>query len=362
MISVIQPGTFTTIQDLGRVGYQNIGVTESGAMDQFALRCANILVGNPDHYAGMEVTLFGPELEFHEDHFISITGADLLPIIDGERVSLWETIKVRSGQKLVFKGPQKNGIRCYIAFGGGIDGGAVKEILGSRSTYVQGKLGGYEGRALMTGDEIITGNDFDPPSDTKYLKEIPSYSDDVVLRVILGPQEDKFVKESVDTLLSNNYIVSANSDRMGYRLEGPSLKHLEKADVISDGNAFGVIQVPADGLPIILGADRGTTGGYAKIATVITADRGQMAQMVPGSQLRFEEISLEDALCEYSKQEQILENLITGTTKVRIFANEIEVEVTGSNGERINIPQNYDSMSVNVADRLNESIVNVSFK
>ena len=131
MISVIQPGSFTTVQDLGRIGYQSLGVPESGAMDQFALRCANILVGNPEHYAGIEVTLFGPELEFNQDQIISITGADLGAMIDGQNVSCWSTIRVIAGQKLTFRGPSNNGIRCYVAFGGGIDGGVVKEVLGN---------------------------------------------------------------------------------------------------------------------------------------------------------------------------------------------------------------------------------------
>jgi antagonist of KipI len=362
LISVIQPGSFTTVQDLGRVGYQSLGVPESGAMDQFALRCANILVGNPEYYAGIEITLFGPELEFHHDQIISITGADLGPMIDGEAVLSWSTLRVNSGQKLAFKGPSKNGIRCYVAFTGGIDGGVVKEVLGSRSTYVQGNLGGYGGRALQAGDVLHIGVSSDVVVKDKSLKEIPKYPDETTLRIVLGPQDDRFEKESIRTLSEKVYTASVNSDRMGYRLEGERLWHLGKADVISDGNVFGVIQVPADGLPIILCADRGTTGGYAKIGTVITADRSKIAQLVPGGKLGFEIISLEKALKEYEKQEDILSNLSSGLAKIQILANNVEVEVLGQDGERIAMPTNFKTMSVDVSNGLNESAVEVSFR
>ena len=350
------------MQDLGRNGYQSLGVPESGAMDQFALRCANILVGNPEHYAGIEVTLFGPELEFNQDQIISITGADLGAMIDGQNVSCWNTIRVIAGQKLTFRGPSNNGIRCYVAFGGGIDGGDVKEVLASRSTYVQGNLGGYEGRALQSGDMLHIGNVYDAPSVEKHLREIPTYSDDTVLRIVLGPQDDRFTKDSIQTLTNNLYMASVNSDRMGYRLEGEILKHLEKADVISDGNVFGVIQVPADGLPIILGADRGTTGGYAKIATVISADRSKVAQMVPGEKLSFEIISLNEALAEYKKEEDILARLSSESSSVQIFANNVGVAVLGSDGEQIVVPIGSNAMLLDATDGLNKNVVEVTFK
>ena len=362
MISVIQPGSFTTVQDLGRVGYQNLGVPESGAMDQFALRCANVLAGNPENYAGLEVTLFGPELEFDQDRVIAITGADLGAKLDGESISSWRTIRVAAGQKLTFRGPTNNGIRCYVAFSGGLDGGAVIEVLGSRSTYVQGNLGGYDGRALQAGDILYLGDDFNVPVEDKYLRDIPIYTDDSVLRVVLGPQDDRFTKQAIQTLVNNVYTASVNSDRMGYRLEGEILEHLEKADVISDGNVFGVIQVPANGLPIILGADRGTTGGYAKIATVIAADRSKVAQMVPGGRVSFEIVSLDEALVERKKQEDILATLLSDPSEVQIFADNVEVEVLGPNDEKVTVPIGTETMLLDVSDGLNKNVVEVTFK
>ena len=306
MIEINKAGTLTTIQDAGRPGFQELGVPESGALDNFAFRCANILVGNPENTPVLESVLFGPEVKFSENIYIAITGANLGPSIDGNKVNMWETLEVSSGSTLSFSGFTGNGIRAYLAISGGFGGEGVEKVMNSYSTYVPGEFGGYEGRALRDGDVLHTGIVLEGFKGGLSLENPPSFGEDELIRIIEGPQGDRFAESAIHTLTSASYEVTPNSDRMGCRLEGPVLEHVTGPDVISDGNAFGVIQVPGDGKPIILLADRGTTGGYTKIATVITADRSKLAQLMPGSSITFEIIDQDKAVDLLREQEKAL--------------------------------------------------------
>ncbi|RDW20003.1 KipI antagonist [Oceanobacillus arenosus] len=307
MFEVVKPGLTTTIQDLGRTGYQQYGVVVSGAMDAFALQVGNILVGNKRDEAGIEVVIMGPTLRVLADHVIAICGADLSPKLDGESIPMWKSLVVKAGQTLTF-GKPVNGGYTYITVAGGID---TPLIMGSKATYTKAEIGGIEGRSLQKGDKIAFGK---PSSMVKAgiglpIRQIPDYRSGRKIRVILGPDHDAFSGESVERFLSEHYKLTSQSDRMGSRLEGPSLSLLRGADIISDAIFPGTIQVPANGQPIILLADRQTTGGYTRIATVITVDLPYVAQMLPGNELAFEAISVEKAQRLYVEQELLLQTL-----------------------------------------------------
>ena len=299
-LEVLDGGLLTTVQDLGRYGYERLGVPVAGAMDPFALQAANILVGNRPGEAALEITLVGPTLRATESCLIAITGADLSPRLNGQEMPMWMAVFVRKGWLIEF-GERKSGCRAYLAVAGGID---VPPIMGSKSTYLRGGFGGFEGRALKEGDLIpigrpayhlpsLAGNEF--PAD-----RIPEYSDAPEVCVILGPQDDHFTEEGIATFLSSEYKVSPASDRMGYRLQGPEIAHKGPTGIISDGIALGSVQVPADRQPIVMMADRQTTGGYPKIATVISADIPLLAQCVPGaSTVTFKAITVEEAQTRY---------------------------------------------------------------
>ena len=307
-LEVLDGGLLTTVQDLGRYGYERFGVPIAGAMDPFALRAANILVGNSPGEAALEITLVGPTLRTTESCLIAIAGADLSPRVHGWEVPLWMAIFVRRGWIIEF-GERKSGCRAYLAVAGGID---VPLVMGSKSTYLRGGFGGFEGRALRKGDLIpvgkptfhlpsLAGKEF--PSD-----RIPDYSDAPEVCVILGPQDDHFTEEGIATFLSSEYKVSPASDRMGYRLQGPEIAHKGPTGIISDGIVLGSVQVPADRQPIVMMADHQTTGGYPKIATVISADIPLLAQCVPGaSTVTFEAITVGEAQARYREMMKALE-------------------------------------------------------
>lgn len=304
-IDVIDGGMLTTVQDLGRFGCQRYGVPTSGALDLFSLRAANRLVGNPDDAAGLEMTVVGPHLGFVIPATIALTGADLEARLDGRPVARWESVLVEAGATLSFNGPQ-DGIRAYLAVAGGID---VPVVLGSRSTYTRSKLGGVEGRALKAGDVLqVCGERPALAGGALRLTESsrPSYGHAHVLRVVLGPQDDRFTARGIDTFLSSTYTVAPQSDRMGYRLTGPVIEHLRGPDIVSDGIPFGAVQVAGDGVPIILLADRGTAGGYTKIATVIGPDLPLVAQSAPGDTVTFTRVDLETAYAAVRDEERRL--------------------------------------------------------
>ena len=298
---IISPGMLTTVQDVGRWGFQRWGVPGSGAMDVFALRAANALVGNVETSAALEITMAGPTMRFDVDSLIAITGADLGAVLNTPdlvdwRVPLWTSIYVRAGSLLEFRG-QQSGCRAYLAFAGGI---TTLPVMKSRATYLPGKFGGYDGRALQAGDIIsIAETAWHLPGGAGRMlvdDSIPRYCHQPLVRVVLGPQADYFSDEIIQTLLSSDYGVSATSDRMGLRLQGALLTHRRDKEIISNGIALGAIQVPPNAQPIILMADRQTVGGYPVIATVIRADIPLLAQCIPGfSAVRFQAITLQEA-------------------------------------------------------------------
>jgi len=295
IIKVNKPGFLTTVQDLGRMGYQQFGMPVAGAMDQFSAQIANQLVGNEWSEATLEITMMGPELEFIGEALIALTGADLTPTINGKPAPMWQSFTVKTGDILSFKG-MKKGSRSYVAVAGGLE---IPEIMGSKSTYLKGKLGGYEGRALKAGDSLKVKTIDSQIKAFKgyYLPEKlrPTYGNSYKIRVVLGPQDDYFTEEGIKTFFNSPYKITHEADRMGFRLDGPKIEHEKGADIISDGIAFGAVQVPGHGSPIIMMADRQTTGGYAKIATVITPDIPLLSQAKTGDTIQFVKVNIEEA-------------------------------------------------------------------
>ena len=294
-LHVLRPGLLTTLQDLGRFGFQRFGMPVSGAMDTSALRLANRLVGNQDHAAALEVTIKGPEIRFETSAVIAIAGADLSPLVDGKPVQNWVTLHIQRGGILTF-GQRRTGARAYVALAGGFD---TPKVLGSRSTHIRSHTGGIHGRALMKGDKLTGGR---PATSRAKLvgKEVPdslrpAYSPNPTLRAVLGPQAEHFTPEAVETLISSRFTVSPHADRMGYRLTGPRLVHVASPDIISDATPFGAVQVPANQQPILLMADRQTTGGYPKLAVVISADLPLAAQLIPGNTVAFKLVEVAEA-------------------------------------------------------------------
>ncbi len=301
VFEVIQPGPLTTVQDLGRCGYQQFGVPTSGALDNYAFRIGNLLVGNEEGAASLEITLFGCQLRALQDTKVAITGADLAATLNGKPAPAWESLLIKSGDVLSFS-RLDSGCRACLAVAGGID---VPAVMKSASTYVKAGIGGLSGRPLRQGDIVKTKASATSSAVTKLpSKYIPVYKSQITLRVVLGPQDDCFTEEGIYTLLSSEYIVSTQADRMGYRLEGPRIEHRGSADIISDGIPLGAVQVPGDGLPIILLADRQTTGGYTKIATAISIDIPKVAQVKPGDKIIFQQVTEEQAVALLKKYEQ----------------------------------------------------------
>ena len=338
VIEVVEPGVLTTVQDLGRHGYLRLGVPASGAMDLFALRAANILAGNPEGEACLEITVLGPRLQFLSDALIVLTGADLAPELDDDPVPMWEAVAAYRGSILSFQGPRE-GSRSYLAVAGGFD---VPVVMGSKSTYVKAGLGGFKGRSLRAGDTLLTPLPTPPLhlAGRRTPRElIPHYGHQHALRVITGPQDDAFTDTGIEAFLSSSYTITAQSDRMGYRLEGPKIAHKVGPDIISDGIPFGGIQVAGDGQPIVLMADRGTSGGYTKIATVISADLSDLAQGMPGDRVSFKSVSIEQAHEALRQQEATLSRLkellaapiVSRQFRIRVEGDvyNVSVEMTG---------------------------------
>jgi len=292
-IKIESPGLFTTVQDNGRYGYQRFGMPVSGAMDIFSLQLANLLAGNSTDCACLETTYTGPELLFTSMGAIAICGADMGPLKNGIPVPMNKTIPVKNWDRLSFTG-LRNGCRSYISFAGGID---VPSVMGSRSTYLRARIGGFQGRALKAGDQLELGQ----IKGDIMIKEIPAenlpeYLPVAELRIIRGPEIDQFDDKEIRSFLIAEYNVTDQSDRMGYRLSGEMIKHKAgRADIISAGISPGTIQIPGNGQPIILMADRQTTGGYTRIANIITADLQLAAQFKPGDKIRFREVTIEEA-------------------------------------------------------------------
>lgn len=284
---VVQPGALSTVQDLGRFGYQRFGIGPAGVMDRTAYREANWLLGNPAGAAVLEMTLSGAKLEFLSAGRCAITGADMAASLNGAPAPRSRAFDVAAGDVLQF-GLVRNGLRAYLAFGGGID---VPEVMGSRSTNLRCRLGGFMGRALTAGDELVA-----LPDAGGEPRELPPhiYQPEIELRYVPGPQQDMFDAAAYQVFDNTAYVVSAQSDRMGCRLDGGNLPTGAGTDIVSDGIAFGSVQVANSGQPIVLLADRQTTGGYAKIGTVLSLDLPLLAQALPGTKVRFRPVRAED--------------------------------------------------------------------
>ncbi len=305
---ILEPGLLTMVQDRGRIGFRRYGVPVAGAMDEFALRMANIMAGSDQNAAALEITVQGPKIAFHESTWISVTGAQISPEIDGQPIPTWESVEIQSGSVLTF-GELQDGMRAYLAVRGGID---VPLVMGSRSTYLQGRFGGLEGRPLKVGDLLSTL----PPGDDSFLPKrlpknytAPTYGGIHRLRVVLGPQHHAFDQPALSQFLSSRYRVHSDSDRMGYMLEGPKIQHADGADIVSDGNPAGAVQIHGDGIPRILLADRGATGGYTKIATVISVDLSALAQALPGQTVGFRQVTVQEAQQALREQEALIRSV-----------------------------------------------------
>lgn len=302
LCKVIKPGLFTTVQDVGRYGFQKYGVPVSGAMDNYAFVAANLLVDNKPDDACVEITLQGPAFEFLNAAQIAISGAALSPTVNGEKVFCWQTLQVCKGDVLSFGRP-RSGCRAYLAVKGGID---VPLVLDSRSTYVRGGFGGFQGRRLKAGDVIEA---YEPSILLKFgfsmpQELVPCYSNKLTIEVVLGPQSDYFTDMGIETFLSSIYTVTTESDRMGYRLDGLRVEQKDSLDMVSDAIPVGAVQVPKSGKPIIMMRDAQTTGGYPKIAVVSTPDVSRLGQAKPNDKIRFSKISPSKArakLLEYMR-------------------------------------------------------------
>ena len=302
------PGSYTTVQDNGRFGYQKMGIPVSGVLDSFAGSVANLLVGNPEESAVLEITVTGPRLTFLRNIDVALAGAEMGATLNNQPLNCWESFRVSPGDILKMQ-QVKIGCRAYLAVSGGID---VPKVMGSRSTYMVGKLGGYQGRPLKKGDILrcCGGTLLDVPRRLPSAL-IPRYSSEIVLRAIPGPQDDFFHEEELATFFQSEFTISTNANRMGYRLQGPSIRQKENmpASIISDPSLSGSVQIPADGQPIILLGEQ-TMGGYTKIATVISTDIPKVAQTIPGNVIRFEKVTLETAYSLHMKQKKLMREIV----------------------------------------------------
>lgn len=306
LIEVRSAGLLTTVQDLGREGFGPMGVSASGAADPVALRIGNRLVGNAEDAAGLEMTLTGGTFEFPEGAVIALTGSDFGATLDDQRVEPWSSLEVREKQTLRL-GPTRTGARSYLCVRGGID---VKPFLNSASTHLLSGLGGFEGRALRTGDvlEIGTaGGRFQTFRGKKVLhRAIEKLSPRKVLRVTPGPQSDWFSSEAQEKVYAASYRVTEESNRMGLRLEGAAIPMPLAGEMVSEGVSLGAVQITSSGLPIILFVEQQTTGGYPKIANVISADLSSLGQLRPRDEIRFEQADIEMARALFLEQETLL--------------------------------------------------------
>lgn len=302
MLKVLNPGLLTTVQDLGRWGYQAFGMPVAGAMDRLACKTANYLLGNRPTAAVLEFTMMGGEYQFLTNTYIALTGANMMPMLNGIPVSMWSTIKIASGDVLTLT-YAKTGCRCYLAVAGGLD---LPLVLGSRATYTRAKVGGLEGRALKKTDII---NFLPTELPTQKLLQLPTelqpvQPKQIILRVLLGPQADDFTEQGKKALFSNIYTISNEADRMGYRLEGEVIEHATKPDIVSDALCQGAVQIPGHGRPIIMMADRQTTGGYTKIGSVIGSDLRLLAQAKPGDEVSFQEVTDSEAVVALAEEQE----------------------------------------------------------
>ncbi len=304
-LRVITPGFQTTVQDLGRYGYAHLGVSASGAADALSMRLGNLLVGNSENAAALEMTLVGGTFEFQGDALIALTGSDFGPALDGVPLPLWTSIPAMAGQR-VSCGATKSGARCYLCVSGGI---RVPPALGSASTHLVTGLGGYMGRALRKEDQLELGP---PPTGLPLRRRLP---DAVirglsrnVIRLTEGPQADRYPREALEALAASAYLVTEESNRMGIRLRGTPILGQDEGSMLTEGVSLGAIQVPHDGQPIILFVEHQTTGGYPKVANVISADMHAVGQLRPRDTVHFEFVSLSQAYELLDEQEKLIDS------------------------------------------------------
>jgi antagonist of KipI len=341
-IRVIQPGPMTLIQDRGRTGFQQLGVSVSGAVDVDSLDLGNRLVGNNLDSAALEIMLGGLEIEFSHDAIFAITGAELVATLEGVPVSPGVSYTAHAGSHLAF-GMVSNGLRAYVAIAGGVD---VPELLGSRSTHLASEIGGINGRSLVEGDVLTIGDILGAPVTGRVSEtdESAAPSAELNIRVVLGPQDDEFSQSGIDTFLSSTFTVTDQSNRQGLRLDGPQIESKSgRYDIVSDAVVNGSIQIPGDGKPIILLADRQTTGGYAKIATVASVDLPKLGQASPGTAIIFTAISVADA-------QQLLVDRFE-----RVNAIDLEKSV-----DSISVQVDGEEISVGVAENANSQIAEIN--
>lgn len=332
MITIIKPGLLTTIQDGGRWGYQAYGVPVAGAMDRYAYRMANLLAGNSLDAATLEMTMLGAEMRFDINTAVALCGADMGATLNGSPVSNWSAFAVSAGDILSLH-YAASGCRAYLAVAGGF---AVPKVLGSCSTYNRGRIGGLNGRALQPDDVLkVAAASSQKPIVPVQLPEqwVKRYENSCKVRVLLGPQEDYFTEKGIQTLLQSSYVVSDEADRMGYRLQGAIIEAGKKPDIVSDALCQGAIQVPGHGMPIIMMADRQTTGGYAKIATVISPDLSFLAQTKPGDTICFALSTEQEAVSALRLENQAYENaarwLNLNSTKTDTLMKSYQIKING---------------------------------
>lgn len=296
MIFVLEPGVLTTVQDEGRKGYRAFGMPWAGPMDRYAHAAANLLARNPPGAAALEMTLSGGTFRFEEAAYVAVCGADMGAVLGVEPVGNWRAFPVPAGGILSFR-TAAVGCRAYLAVRGGID---VPFVMGSRSTYTRAGIGGAGGRALSAGDVLRVGKTPGEAEDPGLRSLpgcfVPPSGGDARLRVLPGPQDDWFDPEGVATFFSASFVVTVRNDRMGYRLEGPSVRHVKGADIVTDALNPGAVQVPGDGMPIVMMADCQTCGGYAKIGFVIGPDLRRLAQARRGDTVRFSRCTESEAV------------------------------------------------------------------
>ena len=311
-IRILEPGVNVTIQDLGRASFQHLGVPVSGAVSPVALKIGNALVGNNLGVAGLEIRLIGPTMEVLCDAIrVALTGTNTEIELIGENGSCQpanQSLVLKKGQKFKIGSISDSG-SAYLAIEGGF---RLPEVYGSLSTYVRGSIGGFSGKALEQGDEIpLNIRNVEDRSELR-VSNLSALEENGPLRIIFGPQKDFFKEESIRDFLASPYLITRDADRMGMRLDGPVLKHERGYNIVSDGIVTGAIQVPGTGQPIILLADHQTTGGYPKMATVISADISRMGRLRPGDTVKFIEVTADEAEKARFEHEKMVLSAISG--------------------------------------------------
>ncbi|MGN0978486.1 MAG: biotin-dependent carboxyltransferase family protein [Faecousia sp.] len=292
-MTILSPGPLSTVQDEGRFGAMGMGFSPGGAMDVYSMKLANLLAGNAPGLGVIEMTMVGLSARFDCGCVIAVTGADMGPRVNGIPIDMYRAVAVFPGDTLSME-TARNGVRAYLAVSGGFD---LPTVMGSVSTNLKCGLGGFQGRKLQKEDKLPLNQSLSlPVTRDRRLEPRNRYPDTITLRVLPGPQEDAFTGRGIAAFLGEAYTVTEQSDRMGIRLSGEKIENKNGVDILSDGIATGSVQIPASGMPIIMMADRQTTGGYAKIATVISADLKLAAQARPGTRIRFKKVSQQEAV------------------------------------------------------------------